>query len=276
MAWFAGFVQLTLFGNICKSLFLLMLHSFGRFLGWIYKIWMALYFAVSLTLLYPLFRLFLSKEAWFPKCFKLLRFWAWSISVAGGYWLNILHEDRASEQGPVVYCSNHHSYLDIVMMYRVLDQYFVFLGKSEIENWPLFNIFFTKGMNILVDRKSRSGAARAYVRSKEEIDKGHALAIFPEATIPESAPKLIRFKDGAFKLAVEKQIPIVPITYLDNWRLLSIGKKNPDRSGPGRCRVIVHKAIPTVGMTEDDVPKLRQQVFDLLAKTLSDHGRSQE
>ena len=250
------------------------MRAIGRFFSWVYMIWLGLYFAISLALLYPLFRLFLSKEAWFPKCFRLMRFWAWSIQVAGGIWLRIKREEPLTD-GPVIYCSNHHSYLDIVMMYRVVPRYFVFLGKAEIEHWPLFNVFFTKGMNILVDRKSRMGAAKAYVRSVEEIDKGRSLAIFPEATIPESAPKLIRFKDGAFKLAIEKQLPLVPITYIDNWRLLSIGKKSPDRSGPGLCRVIVHKAIPTKGMTMDDMPQLKQQVFDLLGETLQAHGRSQ-
>ncbi len=204
-----------------------------------------------------------------------MQIWGWSITVAGGYWMRITREELGKQSGPVVYCSNHHSYLDIVMMYRVVPDYFVFLGKAEIASWPLFNVFFTKGMNILVDRKSRSGAARAYVRSKEEIDKGHSLAIYPEATIPESAPRLIPFKDGAFKLAVEKQVPVVPMTYIDNWRLLSIGKKKPDRSGPGLCRVVVHKAIPTTGMTESDVPALRKQVYNLIAATLEAHGRSQ-
>lgn len=247
----------------------------GWLLSWIYNIWVGLYFAISLALLYPLFWLFLTREAWFPKCFQLMRFWGWSITTAAGFWIKIKRESATPEPGPVVYCSNHHSYMDIVMMYRVVPSYFVFLGKAEIASWPLFNVFFTKGMNILVDRKSRSGAARAYVRSKEEIDKGHSLAIFPEATIPESAPKLIKFKDGAFKLAVEKQVPVVPITYIDNWRLLSLGKKKPDRSGPGLCRVVVHEAIPTTGMTEVDVPQLRQQVFKLIGATLEAHGRSQ-
>lgn len=244
--------------------------------GGIYKGWMALYFAVSLTVLFPLFRLFLSREAWFPRCFRLMQFWAATIQLAGGYRLRISREEPQLPAGPVVFCSNHHSYLDIVMMYRVVPRYFVFLGKAEIESWPLFRVFFTRGMNILVDRKSRSGAARAYVRSKEEIDKGRSLAIFPEGTIPESAPSLIRFKDGAFKLAVEKQIPVVPITYIDNWRLLSIGKKKPDRSGPGLCRVVMHKAIATKGLTEADIPALRQQVFDVIADTLETHGRTQK
>jgi len=72
-----------------------------------------------------------------------------------------------------------------------------------------------------------------------------------------------RFKNGPFKLAVEKQVPIVPITFMNNWLLL------PDdfyrRIGhPGIAKIILHDPIPTIGMTEDDIDALKEKVYRVI------------
>lgn len=94
-------------------------------------------------------------------------------------------------------------------MYNVIPEYFLFMGKYELLRWPLFNMFF-KDMNIAVNRGSHVEAAKAFRRAANALDRGTSLALFPEGTIPVFTPRLKPFKDGAFKLAIEKQVPIVP------------------------------------------------------------------
>jgi 1-acyl-sn-glycerol-3-phosphate acyltransferase len=127
-------------------------------------------------------------------------------------------------------------------------------------------------MNIAVDRNSITAAHRAYQRAVLDIKKGIGITIFPEATIPDCSPHLGPFKNGAFKLAVETQAPIIPITFLDNWRLFP--DKNYERFlvRPGISRIIVHKAIPTTGLKEEDIPKLKEQVRNILETTLREQG----
>lgn len=138
------------------------------------------------------------------------------------------------------------------------------MGKQEIEKWPLFNIFFTKGMHILVDRKNPIKAQRSFLKAAKEVDKGNNLIIFPEGTIWPFAPKLKPFKNGAFKMAIEKQVPIVPITFVRNFKLLKTGAFFKAPARPGISEVIIHEPIETKGMKETDMLSLRNQVFEII------------
>jgi len=228
----------------------------------LYKLYFALIFFGSLVILYIPFRILLFHPRRYEKAFRLKRTWAFFLQVAGGIPLRV--ERRAAlPQAPYIICCNHSSYLDIIQMYNVIPAYFLFMGKYELLKWPLFNMFF-KGMNIAVNRGSHVEAAKAFRRAAKALDRGTSLAMFPEGTIPAFTPRMKPFKDGAFKLAIEKQVPIVPITFLDHWRLFGEPPELLSRGRPGLARAIVHPPIPTQGLTMDDVVVLRRTVFDVI------------
>lgn len=235
-------------------------------------VWKLFFFAVfvsTLTLLYPLFNYHLSNPERFPKAFRLMRTWAWWLLGVPGIWMRI--DKRAPlPENPFIICPNHSSYLDIIAMYRVFKDYFVFMGKAEINTWPLFHIFFTKGMNISVDRKSSVGSHEAFERVKEEVDKGHNIVIFPEGTIPPHAPQLKGFKNGAFKLAMEKNIPIVPVTFLTNWKRLQAGPALRNSGGPGPSKVVIHAPVYPKDYVDSGVTKMRQDIFDIIDAPLKE------
>lgn len=140
------------------------------------------------------------------------------------------------------------------------------MGKQELDKAPLFRIFF-KEMNILVDRSSSMSSHRAFMRAGADIDKGASVFLFPEGTI-SSHGKLRGFKNGAFKLAIEKQVPIVPVTYLNNWKLLQNGGFFKAYGRPGISKAVVHEPIPTIGMSEKDLVSLRTKVYDIMQQEL--------
>jgi 1-acyl-sn-glycerol-3-phosphate acyltransferase len=114
-------------------------------------------------------------------------------------------------------------------------------------------------MNIPVNRKSNLDSHRAFIRAANDIDKGISIALFPEGTIYHNGPVMGRYKNGPFRLAIEKQVPIVPITFMNNWKLLP--DNFHERIGhPGIARVIIHEPIPTKGLTQDDIEKLKSEV----------------
>ena len=238
-------------------------------------LWKSLFllnFALGLIILYPFFYILLSKKKWFPLAFKLKKFWAYWILFVPGIFVKIERRSPADKlPQPALYIANHASYLDIIINYIVVPRYFVAMGKREIEKAPLFRIFF-KEMNILVDRKSISDAHKAFMRAGQEIDKGHSVFIFPEGGISSSGV-LLNCKNGAFKLAIEKQVPIVTITYLNNWKLLQNGGFLKTFGRPGISRVIVHEPISTLGMTENDLVTLRTNVRDILLKDLDNYNK---
>jgi len=104
-------------------------------------------------------------------------------------------------------------------------------------------------------------------KSMEAIDKKRSLAFFPEGTIPKNAGySMIPFKDGAFRIAIEKQVPIVPVTIPYNWLILpDDGKYVPNRR---LMKVIVHEPIETKGMTLDNVDELKDKTFDIIQREL--------
>ncbi len=235
------------------------------------KLYYGFYFFLTLSLLYPLFAFLLASKGRYKYAFLVKRFWSFLLQI--GY-LSPLKTTYEAElpKGAFVICSNHSSYLDIIFMYRVIPHYFLFMGKQELSNWPLFRIFF-RTMDIAVDRKNAAGAAKAFKRAKEALSRGEAVAIFPEGTIPKTVPKLSRFKDGAFKLAVETGAPIVPVTFLTNWKLLGNVEKLNGSIRPGLVEVVVHKPISTEGLTEKDLVALRTQVFETIDSTINERWK---
>ena len=235
----------------------------------LWKLWFLLNFLVTLLILYPVFLVLLSNEKWFGYAFSLMRFWAKELFYAAGLFPSVKHEIDVNEiPKPCVFVSNHCSYLDIILSYISVQQYFVFVGKQELDKAPLFRIFFRR-MNILVNRKSTMGSHRAYVQAGEKINKGQSVFIFPEATISSNGT-LIPFKNGAFKLAIDKQVPIVPLVFPDNWKLLQSGGFLTANGRPGRARAIVLKSISTQGMTNADLIPLREKTKSAIQKSLDE------
>ncbi|TXI80730.1 MAG: 1-acyl-sn-glycerol-3-phosphate acyltransferase [Flavobacteriales bacterium] len=225
----------------------------------VYKLYFGLVFFGSLALLYIPFRILLFRPRRYQRAFRLKRAWAFFLQWA--LFIPVRVERRAElPAAPYIICCNHSSYLDIIQMYNVIPGYFLFMGKYELLKWPLFNIFF-KGMNIAVNRGSRVEAAKAFRKAAKALDRGTSLALFPEGTIPASAPRMKAFKDGAFRLAIEKQVPIVPITFVDHWRLFGEPSEVLSRARPGIAHAVVHPAIATQGLTMDDLVTLRTTVY---------------
>jgi 1-acyl-sn-glycerol-3-phosphate acyltransferase len=236
-----------------------------------WKIWFLLNFVVSFLFFYPFLLIFLSTRKFYKAAFvcqKIIARWICWMSF-----IYVRKEERVNVRDlpyPCVIVANHASYLDIVISYLFLEKYYVFMAKMELNKAPLFNIFF-KNMQIAVDRKSRIGSHKAFVRASEEIDMGNSVYIFPEGTL-SSEGVLKPFKNGPFKLAIDKQVPIVVITYLNNWKILQNGGFFKSYGNPGIAKVVIHEPVSTKGMTDENLVSLRQQVYDLTVNTLNEYN----
>jgi len=234
----------------------------------LWKLFFLLNFLLGLLLLYPFFRWHLRKKETFPEALKLKRFWAaWIMRVPGIRFNWRTEVPLNTLPQPCIFCANHTSYLDIVASYRKTPGFYVFMGKGELKNAPLFGMFF-KEMNIPVFRNSRSDSHKAFIRAGEELEKGNSVFLYPEATIPTTTPRMKVFKNGAFKLAIDKQIPIVPVAFINNWKILQNGGFFKSNGCPGLSKVVYHKPIETKGMTESDLVSLREQVYRFIDQTL--------
>lgn len=233
-----------------------------------YKIYMFISFVLLLVLLYPFLLFSLSNKDRFPSAFKIIKIYAKLFLFSVGIFLKIKGRENIIENKPFLICSNHSSYLDIPCLYSIFDQYFVFTGKKEVEKWPLFHIFYTSGMNILVDRHNKMGLIKSFKSMMGVIDEGHPLVILPEGTISKVAPKLSEFKTGSVSLAINKQIPILPITFSTNWIRLQRKGLLKGKASPGVSEVIIHQLIPTNGLTKDDTDALQLKLRNVINSPL--------
>lgn len=203
--------------------------------------------------------------------FFLKRIWGYTI-VYGSFLFPVVKYKKHKRKfpSPCVIVSNHTSYLDIVLTPFYVKDTALFMGKSELLKAPLFRYFFVY-MDIPVNRKSTTGSHRALVEAGKRLDLGYNMIIYPEGTI-SSEGKLRAFKNGAFKLAIEKQVPIVPVVNLNNWQFLQNGGFFKSYGRPGIPRIIVGEAIETKGMKEEDIDELKKKVFTFTQQELDKYN----
>jgi 1-acyl-sn-glycerol-3-phosphate acyltransferase len=166
--------------------------------------------------------------------------------------------------------SNHVSYLDTVYFYALTCDEFVFLGKGELLKWPLFRLFF-RTTDIPVHRGSPAKAAQAMKLAARALNEGKCLAIYPEGTIPHSAPRLSRFKNGAFRLAAETGVPIVPVTWTTNHQIIKDPLPLWLPTFPQKARAIIYKPIIPQGAENPDILHLRDMTFKVIESALSEY-----
>ncbi len=207
----------------------------------------------------------LQKENWKPIAHYCNRIWGKIFFFMIGQPVKVSYEVELDPKRAYVFCANHFSYIDIAMMGVVVKNYFAFMGKSSVKKVPLFGYMFTK-LHIQVDRAAKDSRIKALTRSIKALKAGRSIMIFPEGGIHSTNfPEMVQpFKDGAFSMAIENQVPIVPISLLDNYKMM------PDVLIKWhKLRVIVHKPIETTGMTKADMDALKKQVYDVIQPTLN-------
>lgn len=144
------------------------------------------------------------------------------------------------------------------------------MGKEELLKNPTTKLFF-KTIDITVNRNSNIAAFKAFKRASEYLKNGITMIIFPEGKIADDYPPTLQdFKIGPFRLAIEQQLPIIPVTSLNTWKIMwDDGMKYGSK--PGICNIYVHKPIETVGLKLTDADALREEVFRVISQKLKDY-----
>jgi 1-acyl-sn-glycerol-3-phosphate acyltransferase len=240
------------------------------FFRWLYTAYASFLFVVFFALLFPFFLI----PIFFPSKFHLTgilnRIWAYFFFTLLFMPFKVVKKGRLSFSRQYVFVANHFSYFDIASM-GLNPINAVFVGKNDMESVPLFGYMYKK-LHITVDRTSLSSKYNTLKRSIQAIDEGKSLMIFPEGGImTQEPPAMVRFKDGAFRVAIEKQVPIVPVTISNNWILLP--DKNPLLLRWGIMRMVFHEAIETTGLAINQVDELKQRVFEIINSELKNENR---
>jgi len=234
---------------------------------WIlYRIWFYILVALPIVILLPILLISISKDKWYPHFFKLARFWAKVILLGMGLNWKIKRDEQLEKGKSYMLIANHTSMLDIMLMLvSVKNNPFVFVGKKELSKIPLFGFFYRKTC-ILVDRSSAQSRQAVFIRAQKRLKSGLSICIFPEGQVPEPFVELDEFKDGAFRLAINHQIPIVPMVFHDNKRRFSYTFFS---GGPGLLRVSSLPLLTTQNLNIQDTKGLNNKARNLLLECLT-------
>lgn len=232
------------------------------FISWIWKIWFLIYMFISTIFFYPFLWVSIVLFKNYPLTFKIYKIWGNSICFFLGIYPVVEGIENLPQKNGYIMVANHSSQLDIIVPYALLRNHFAFLAKKELEKLPLFNINF-KGMNVTVDRKSMVSGIESLSACANKLDQKINLLIFPEGTKNKNAPQLAPFKNGPFKLAVHKNVPIVPILFVHNYQRFPADFKKGIAS-PGISKLVILPPINAPLNSENSVEELKKITFDHL------------
>jgi 1-acyl-sn-glycerol-3-phosphate acyltransferase len=222
-------------------------------------------FTILFLIFFPLFLIPITFPAQHKLTGVLNRWWAYCLfTLVGLPWKREVR-GKLDPEKQYIFCPNHFSYIDIAAMgLNPINS--IFVGKSAMEKIPLFGFMYRK-LHITVDRSKLSSKYGSYTRSLSALDEGKSLMIFPEGgIISTNPPHMSRFKDGAFRLAIEKQISIVPVTLPYNWIILP--DTMPMLLQWKKLHLVFHEPIDPSEYSSTDVETLKTRVYAILEQEL--------
>lgn len=232
----------------------------------LWRIWFYVMMAIPIIILFPILLILTSREQWYRHFFVLARFWAKMVLYGSGFLPRVKREAKVDPKKSYMFVANHTSMADIMLMLYCVKNPFVFVGKKELTKIPIFG-FFYKRTCILVDRNSQKSRKEVFDRAQARLRNGTSICIFPEGGVPDDMNMVLdEFKDGAFRLAIDHQIPVLPLTFLDCKKRFSYKIFS---GSPGIMRAYVHDEIPTEGYTQENKKELKEKTRKVILTKLT-------
>jgi 1-acyl-sn-glycerol-3-phosphate acyltransferase len=219
-------------------------------------VWLAL-LALVITVVFSLCHFVNYRFRPTARTFKRWAGW-WGRAILRGAGLRVKVEQHAAldPEQPCVFVVNHQNALDIPAVAGYLPASFGFVAKAELSRVPFLAFALRHSPSLFIDRSHPRRSLESIRAAGRRIREGTSVLIFAEGA-RAFGPHLLPFKKGAFILAAEAGVPVVPVTLVDAWRLLD------ERRGsgrPGTLHLVVGEAIPMAGKTRRDVPGVMDEV----------------
>jgi len=211
-----------------------------KILLFLYSVYALMVFWVFMIILLPAILLpsFISLRASVIS-FAAVRLWAYIFTFLTGVRVKFTGKENLQKDKAHILVSNHTSFLDVVSLVMLFNRPIRPLGKVELLKIPVFGWIVSR-LTVVVDRSSRESRNKSVERLVELTRNSISILIFPEGTMNRTSSPLLRFHSGAFRIAQESKVPIIPIAIANAGNLL------PPRGfkmRPGTIRVSIGKEI---------------------------------
>lgn len=180
--------------------------------------------------------------------------------------VNVTGREHIQKKQSYIIVSNHQSMYDILVMYGWLGVDLKWVIKKEIRNVPVIGFAAEKGGNIFIDRSNPRAAYESLQQARKKVVNGTSIIILPEGTRSKTGV-IGEFKKGAFWLARELQLPIVPVTILNTKNILP---PKTLKLFPGRAIMKIHHPIDTTSYDKSSFDALIANVRDVIQAGLDD------
>lgn len=220
------------------------------------------------VLFWPFYYLGTRNEKYYGLVNRLRAIHSFCSALCVGIVFSFEFEEPLEKSQTYIYCANHTSNLDIIIFCLLAKGRFHFMGKEELKRNPVLGVFF-RTIDIAVSRESKISSFRAFKKAGENLEKGMSLIIFPEGRIDDAYPPVLQeFKNGPFRLAIEKHVPIVPVSITNIWKLMwDDGVKYGTRPGVGK--IYVHRPVKTTDLSVDGADELKELIFEKINSKLN-------
>lgn len=200
----------------------------------------------------------------------------WSRIVCGMLLLPVRVEGRENlrKGQSYIFVANHQGTLDIFMIYGFLGRNFKWMMKKELRKMPLIGIACDKAHHIFVDRSGPKKIEETIEKARATLKDGISLVVFPEGTRTYTGSPG-RFKKGAFLLADELQLPVVPITISGSFEALPRSRGMVNFVEHHTLRLIIHRPIPPVGKGTDDIRETMNATYNTICNSLAEIRKKQ-
>lgn len=173
------------------------------------------------------------------------------------------HENLDPKQS-YIFVANHQGAYDIFLVYGFLNHNIIWMQKHSLRKIPLVGYASERAGHVFVNNSSPGARATSIINAKEKIKDGVSMVIFPEGARTHTG-KMGRFKMGAYYIAHELNIPIVPLTINGSFDVL---KRNTLNLKPGKLELVIHKPIPPEEITEESIPKVINKTKEIIHSEL--------
>lgn len=181
------------------------------------------------------------------------------------------YEQPVNKNKQYIFVGNHISYLDAPLLVKTVRRPIRALGRIELSDMPVFG-FIYRSVVVIVNRGDALHRAKSVRNLKSVINKGVSIIVMPEGTFNMGHQPLKDFYDGAFRVAIETQTTIKPFLLLDAFDRMHY--RHLFTLTPGKSRAVFLQEVPVDGLTLNDVPDLKQRVYELMEKKLIEYGAS--
>lgn len=227
----------------------------------LYAFWVLLVFTVFMLILLPgiIIPLLMGKK--FTRIgYLFLKIWSWIFSMLTFIRYEFYGRENFRKGQSYIYVSNHTSFLDIPGLCLIIPGEFRPLAKKELLKIPVFG-WIARSAAVIVDRSSGESRKKSMDKLRKILLGGLSILIFAEGTQNRTKEILQPLKDGAFRIAIDTEEPILPMVIVGAGPLMPPGTLN---LAPGKIKIIVAPEISTKGLSNEDLPALKLKTSNLM------------